>query len=248
MKMAHIVPIPDLDLIKDNEIFMCLAHLALKNEEYKKFYADRAAEGKFVILDNGTAEGSLVSFQDLTKMIREIIPSEVVIPDILHEGEESLKLADKFLNHIVKTDAIRGSLRFMMAVQGNTLEEYIRSVDAVSKWGIVNTIGASKFMFCGKGIERALFLKVALTEHPEMTYHVLGLNSIEELKSIQQFRGLVRSVDSCFAALYAQNNSGMEGTHWRKKEFQFQFECFRGHYRKNAAELEKILNAESADS
>lgn len=248
MKMAHIVPIPDLDLIKENEIFMCLAHLALKNVEYKKFYADRVAEGKFVILDNGTAEGSLVSFEELSKMIEEIHPSEVVIPDILHDGDASIKLADKFLTHLIKTRAINGSLRFMMAVQGNTLEEYIRAVDIVSRWGIINTIGASKFMFSNKGIDRALFLKVATTEHPEMNYHVLGLNSVDELRSIQQFRGVVRSVDSCYAALFAQNNSRMDTMHWRKKEFQFQFECFRNKYRANAKELEDILNAETADS
>jgi hypothetical protein len=116
MKMAHIVPVPDLNLTKDNEFHMCLAHIALKNSEYKRFYTSMAAEGKHVILDNGTAEDSLVTFGNLYEMIVAIKPTEVVIPDILHDKNGSLVLADQFLNYIMRMN-LETKPQFMMAVQ-----------------------------------------------------------------------------------------------------------------------------------
>ena len=243
MKLAHIVPIPDLDLIKDNEIFMALAHLALKDENYRKFYADRAAEGKFVILDNGTAEGSRVEFDQLYRMIHEIQPHEVVLPDELHDQCKTLTLAEDFMDYMEIVDG-GSEVEYMLAAQGDTLDEYIEcAIDGGNLLGI-QTIGASKFM-SNKGIDRAEFL-IKLIQANErigvkVDYHVLGLNSLDELETLLSLKGKVRSIDTCFAALFAQNNSGFDNPNWREKKFQFQFEMFRTQYELNTMKMEIIL-------
>ena len=67
-KVAQIVPVPHLPQIENNHYHMCLAHLVKESEGYTEFYRRMSDEGKFVLMDNGAAEGSQLATYELLEM------------------------------------------------------------------------------------------------------------------------------------------------------------------------------------
>ena len=71
-KIAQIVPVPHLEQIKDNHYHMCLAHLVGQNAKYSEFYRCMSDADKFVLMDNGAAEGAQLPVGKLLEMLRNL--------------------------------------------------------------------------------------------------------------------------------------------------------------------------------
>ena len=89
-RVAHIVPVQHLADTEDMQYHMCLAHL-VGNEEYRKHFAKMAANGRFVLMDNGAAEGSQLQPERLLEMYEQINPTEIVLPDTLYESGSTIQ-------------------------------------------------------------------------------------------------------------------------------------------------------------
>ena len=75
--------------------------------------------GYFIILDNGTPEGQLQNNVDLLSAYDRIKPDELVIPDVLFDGSETLKASRLFLR-----EAELPSRKRMLVPQGSTMKEW----------------------------------------------------------------------------------------------------------------------------
>ena len=77
--------------------YFCLAQLYVKYKSYRKFFLDRKKEGRFITLDNGAAERSLVTEEVLLNVVKELQPNEVIAPDILFNKEKTILSLENFI-------------------------------------------------------------------------------------------------------------------------------------------------------
>src|SRR5690554_5454058 len=99
MQLSHIVPVKHLNLIDGRDFHMCLANIAHKNKTYLNFYKKQAEQGKFVLLDNGAAEGEQLSIEQVWAIAKQINPSEIVLHDELGDPAATIYKSLKSATH-----------------------------------------------------------------------------------------------------------------------------------------------------
>ena len=83
MDVYVISPLSDLEPMKLGERIFALSHLWVQSREYRDFILDRKEEGYWITLDNSAAERALVTEDILIDICRELMPDEVIAPDVL---------------------------------------------------------------------------------------------------------------------------------------------------------------------
>lgn len=190
LKIAEIVPLKFLELTKDNHYHMCLAHLVLKNEEYAKFYRRMSDEGKYVLVDNGACEGEKMNYDDLVKVYEIIRPTEIILPDVLFDFDETLDRTRYFLENYDLS-----KYKKMIVPQGEDSDGWKSCCEEMLKLKGISSIGIPKWL--GDRIDECKMLVGSGKE-----IHLLGCNgnpsSILQCKKINPN---VRGCDSAFAYL-----------------------------------------------
>ena len=212
-KVAHIVPVSCLKMTSNNQYHMCLAHL-VSNDEYRQFFADMAKSGKFVLMDNGAAEGSQLSTDKLFEAYEKIQPTEIVLPDTLYEPGSTIEKARKFLSEMDKRGV---HYRTMAVPQGRTLEEWEACARILVKDTRIDSIGVSKFLNIATQDRYVRFkacniLNNLIKEYGryDLEVHLLGCDEGPlVVKTIQQAFPFIRGCDSAFSYLQAQANKFM---------------------------------------
>lgn len=206
-KIAQIVPVPHLEQIEDNHYHMCLAHL-VENAKYAEFYRNMASKGKFVLMDNGAAEGSQLSSDRLIKMYATINPTEIVLPDTLNDCVDTLRKTLSFVH-----DNGHLPYRFMGVPQGKDFDEWCSCVEVMLREPRINSIGVSKFLNIATGREDIRFhacayiqkVARALGRERDIEIHLLGCDEGPYLVGeIQKLFPMVRGCDSAFAFIATQ--------------------------------------------
>ncbi len=140
MQIAIISSIPELQYCDEGDMYMCLAQLCLQSKEYKEFFIERAKQGKFVILDNGVAEGEQVDPATLIELAVEMGVSEVIAPDTLYDGiktrEATLEFCAAYGYYLLKS-----GINIMGVVQGKTLHDAICTSKVFEDDPRITTIG-----------------------------------------------------------------------------------------------------------
>lgn len=124
MKFAVIAPVKDLETYGDmsDNIHLVLAHLILGNEKYADFYRRRSEMGDYIILDNSAHEfGVGIGPEELCLAIDKVKASEVVLPDRLFFGEDTVEMTSNAYN-IIKSEY--PGMNFMITPQGRTHAEW----------------------------------------------------------------------------------------------------------------------------
>lgn len=215
-KLAQIVPRSCLHLIEKNHYHMCLAHLvheefmdwgATGDHRYTKFYRRMSDEGKFVLMDNGAAENSQLGIDELLAMYDMVNPTEIVVPDTLLDGKDTLQKMDKFVSK-------HGDLpyRFMGVPQGNNLSEWMDCARAMVGCERIKTIGISKFLNIATGNPNIRYNAAAAVQamahfvgRDDIEVHLLGCDEGPSIvRRIHRFIPIVRGCDSAFAYIAAQ--------------------------------------------
>ena len=207
-KIAQIVPVAHLGQIKDNHYHMCLAHL-VGDVRYAKFYERMAKEGKFVLMDNGAAEGSQLSVKELLKMYALINPTEIVLPDTLNDCVDTLRKTLAFVHEYKDLP-----YRFMGVPQGQDFDEWCACVEVMLREPRINSIGVSKFLNIATGVDDIRFhacayiAKVAdALGRRDIEVHLLGCDEGPAMVGgIQELFPFVRGCDSAFAFIATQAN------------------------------------------
>ena len=87
MKFCHIAPVPHLDIVKDQQTHLTLAHIAAENVEYCEFYKEIGKNpGTVNIMDNSGFEmfkAGMPNFppEELVGLAKKVDADYIVIPD-----------------------------------------------------------------------------------------------------------------------------------------------------------------------
>lgn len=201
-RISHIVSSDLLDLIDGRDFYMCLANIASKDENYCNFYANKVKEGKFVLLDNGSAEKDQMTLDIMWSVIEKINPTEVILNDSLLNCDETLEMGKQALE-FYKKKGFKG--QFMFVPQGKNFEEWCRCYNEFDKSDI-STIGVSKFNTSGWNNSNARYHCCEYINN-EIPVHLLGCHeNIKEVKIISEAFKNIRSNDTAIAYIYAQAN------------------------------------------
>lgn len=147
MKIAFIPPYSLLRYTERTNYQLCLPHLMSSNS-YKLTYHNYCKDqNQFVIMDNGAAEDRLVELPVLAHLADKMRPDEVVIPDVMGDMVETIEAAMLFHDEVVPPQHM-GPLpyRLMFVVQGQTMEEVIKSAKWATSQTWINTIGIPRHL------------------------------------------------------------------------------------------------------
>jgi hypothetical protein len=196
-----------LNYAEDEQYHLCLSDEILSDPQglYAKFYRRQSEMGRYVILDNMAHEtGCGNNVERLIHAIDIIQPAEVVLPDRLFFGEDTVALSTKALGRL--TDHYPLGLHYMGVPQGRTFNEWFECLRGLAQLG-VTTIGISKDYEVWHGGLVAL-AEMILNEYTYMTIHFLGwgrdlqqLSSLGALSTV--YPKCLRSVDSAKPFVYA---------------------------------------------
>lgn len=211
-KVATIVPLNHLDEIQGDDYFMALSHAA-SNRAYLDWFAQRSAEGKYVILDDSAVElGKPEPFEAYFSKAAYIGVSEIMLPDVFQNSEETLTLS---LNAMKQIEHFDLDVDIMAVPHGRDTVEWlscaVKLAKMVKSYGVEPTIGIScryTSMWGGSRLPAVLLLlrawRARLKTKPKI--HLLGCYSDPRLEvypivECDMFIG----VDSSYPSVYAQN-------------------------------------------
>lgn len=247
-KVAEIVPVSQLDDIADNHYHMCLAHLVLSDGDasrrYIEFYERMASSGKYVLLDNGAAEGSQMSFNALFRAIRIIKPAEIVIPDTLNNANDTLAKMFSWIGQFTGLPC-----RFMAVPQGKTFEEWKACAYIMMQEKRIDTIGISKFLNIATGDDMIRYYAVQYLDEiadkigrKDVEYHLLGCDEGPSIVGcINNISPRVRGCDSAFAYIATKQDVIIkEGMKRPSGKIDFLYDAWYSNYTSNASLFESI--------
>lgn len=191
MKVANIFPVYNQKLYANENFVMILAHLLVKGIYDPKYFNRK---GQYVILDNGLYEKQMVSNKliDIINIAESssIKVDEIVIPDVFHDGAETMNY---FVDNLETISKWSYKYRFMFVAQGKNFKEFKK----VMKW--INDFTNAPFNLSIGIPKLSPFNRVgkrAIREYAKckLPIHFLGITST--FKELLHVSRLVRSCDT----------------------------------------------------
>lgn len=212
MDVYVISPVSNLEPMKLGDRIFALAHLWVQFPEYRAFILDQKEQGKFITLDNSAAERALVTQDILIDICRELMPDEVIAPDVLFNKYETIANAISFRNRMER-EGLLGTIDIFFCPQGESKQHWLDAYE----WGLaqdfVNVIGFSKIAVPNAWLENYTNDQ-GIKEARHMAYdylnekglllkpiHCLGQGSYTEFRHYDH--PMMRSTDSVYPVLAA---------------------------------------------
>ena len=121
MDFYVISPISDLEPMKLGDRIFVLAHLWVQFPKYREFIKARKEEGYWITLDCSAAERALVTETVLINICHELMPDEVIAPDVLFDKDATIKNAISFRDRMEAEDLLN-KIDIFFCPQGKTKE------------------------------------------------------------------------------------------------------------------------------
>ena len=107
-----IPPIPHLKHFGNGDFHPVLSHLVITDKDYRKHYADQAAKGAYILIDNSAHEnGAGHGIEDLLVSLEHLNPKphrcQVVMPDTLDNGEATARNTIEAWNQLLNDPPAR---------------------------------------------------------------------------------------------------------------------------------------------
>jgi len=222
MRVATILPSAYLHLTETDDYHLCLAQAIGVDERYTAFYKRIAAEDKFVILDNGAAEGELPTIEELYDKAIMLGASEIILPDVMFDTKATLEEGYKAIDYLSKK---KHYFEVMAVPQGKTLEDWMSCALEMLKWPITS-VGIPKNLVRTGGYFgrlRALKTFLKLKSARGVGIHLLGCwEDPREVAIINSIIEGIRGVDSRMPYLYAAEGKVLDpDTHEKPKSMDF---------------------------
>jgi hypothetical protein len=140
MKISHESPLCMLERSREyNDYDYALVHLFEENKEYYNFFKESLKQGREVILDNSIFElGTAFDSNRYAYWIKELRPTEYIIPDVL---EDTLGTMDNALDFKEKYSDLPG--KSIGVVQGKSYEDLVNCYQYLDKVIDVDKIAIS---------------------------------------------------------------------------------------------------------
>lgn len=224
MKLALIPPYSQVNSIFRTDYQLVLPE-HLSNKDYQDAYIAARRNGDYLIMDNGAAEGRLLSPGELRSMALGLMVNEIVVPDVLGDMYATLRMAKEFFQFGVDT-----RFKYMGVVQGQTLDECCACVEAYySDHGNITVLGLPRHLISTTKNKkaRAELAAYIYSNYPGYQIHLLGTNPsyIRELReNAYDFHAAnVRGVDTSAPFNYAWGAKSMlKGDYCGRPEYYFE--------------------------
>ncbi len=211
MLFAPIVPPSICEILTDlpSEYHFALGQELTRSDKYLNQYKLLGNNGAFIIVDNGAAEyDSTVPFRDIVSVANHVGASEIVMPDVLLDCNETISRTTNRRNLALVTPERR-----MIVPQGTTIREWYKclvELDARLQ-GAYQSIGVAKHLEVLSGGRPGLLRIIqqyGLGGHP---IHLLGvyLSFGMEVYECWITRVPIRGIDTGFPVALAQLGVGM---------------------------------------
>lgn len=216
MKIALIPPISWLSYTALTQYQLMLPHL-LFDDLYSRVYGALCRDPKqYVILDNGAAEAEFTDSADLLSVVRQMQPSEVVAPDVLGDGVETIAYTKAFMK-MLKDDYVYGRVNVGVVAQGKNRDEALNTAQQLLEVhnDDIQTIYLPRLLVDPQIVNGFLTrIKLALDLHQitDKEIHFLGASQrwAEETKEAGQL-GFVRGIDTSMPFNYAYHGKYVDG-------------------------------------
>ena len=214
MDFYVISPVSNLEPMKLGDRIFALAHLWVQFPEYRQFIKDRKKEGYWITLDNSAAERALVTEDILIDICKELMPNEVIAPDVLFDKDATIANAISFKDRMLAEGLFDlDTTDIFFCPQGKTKEDWLECYE----WGLnqdwISTIGFSKIAVPqawlpnwkdDQGIKEARHMAYDYLKEKGMLLkpiHCLGQGSYTEFEYYDH--PAMRSTDSVYPVLAA---------------------------------------------
>jgi hypothetical protein len=149
LKLAVIPPKGLEERMAYGDMVMALAPQCNYDAYYKQV-RKLCKEGKYVILDNGANEGAAVTYEKINDLALDLGVREVVLSDVLGDGEQTIQETTKHLSHLSKT-LFGTHVSLMAVVQGNSKHSQVfgelkTCVAAFSQMTRIRTLGIPRHL------------------------------------------------------------------------------------------------------
>lgn len=223
MKLALIPPYSQMNTVYRTDYQLVLPeHLA--NKQYQEAYITARRNGDYMIMDNGAAEGNLLSPGELRSMALGLMVHEIVVPDVLGDMYATLQMAKEFFRF-----GVDSRFKYMGVVQGQSLDECCACVEAYyTDHGNITVLGIPRHLIstCKKKDIRSDLALYIRSNYPGYQVHLLGTNpsyirELSDAKEAFQVAG-VRGVDTSAPFNYAYHGKSiLEGNYAGRVEDYF---------------------------
>ena len=145
MDFYVISPLSNLEPMKLGDRIFVLAHLWVQSKEYREFIYSLIDEDidRWITLDNSAAERALVTEDVLIQVCHELMPSEVIAPDVLFDKDATIQNAIDFKARMEK-EGLLDAVDIFFCPQGKTKEDWLECYEWGLKQDWIQTIGFSK--------------------------------------------------------------------------------------------------------
>lgn len=228
MKIATIVPTKYLYLVQNDSYHLCLAQMIGEDEKYTDFYASQIKQGRFVILDNGQAEGFSPEIVELYEKAKLIGATEIQLPDRFFEAEDTVRASYKAMEYLWG----RWNGEIMAVPQGRDLKEWTECARALLELPITS-LGIPKNLVHTLGPYgriKAILKLQQLSDPVNVGLHLLGCwedpREIGYIHRLTEVGGLtsIRGVDSGIASIYAAEGRLLDPKKYPKPSKKVRFE------------------------
>ena len=220
MDFYVISPVSDLKPMLLGDRIFALAHLWVQFPHYREFIMNEKSKGKFITLDNSAAERALVTEDVLIDICKQLMPDEVIAPDVLFDQQATIINAIEFRKRMEK-EGLLNKIDIFFCPQGQTKKDWIEAY----KWGIeqrwINVIGLSKIAVPNVWLDGDFVDDQGIKEARHACYdyliendllkkpiHCLGQGDPTEFSYYGH--AMMRSTDSVYPVLAAANGQDFE--------------------------------------
>lgn len=170
------------------EIDFILLHKLIDNEYYRNYYINNKDNGKWKVIDNSAYElGSGLDSELLLEWAEKINASEIIIPDVYGDKDETLKLMNDFLKKYPNC-----KYKLMVVPQGANERELYDCYIEMLENDKIYSIGLNKLWRKDSYMINNIFKEVV--EYCDKPIHLLGVNKLSEWAV--HFKHRIRSADS----------------------------------------------------
>jgi len=204
MKLALISDFAGLGILNSMRLtyHLVLAQYLLEDTQYAEFYKERSRRGDFIMMDNGAAEGSLLTSKQLYDAMQMLHVDEVVLPDVLRDAEATI---EKTMDRDV-LEIIPARMRAVVP-QGETFEEWTGCANFfVSNMEFATMCIPKHTEQFGDGRVNILTFIQQMGWHNSYNIHLLGVwgEPRIEVPALKAIAPWVRGIDTAAPFAYAQ--------------------------------------------
>jgi len=221
MKLCFISPINNLgDISDEGDILFCLARQAKEFPKYKDFFVKN---GKPILFDNSVHEDERISDDEFVELAIEMKVTELIIPDVMKEGEETLRISKQFLDKY-HSELKQHNIKTVGVIQGKKMSEITKCFSYLNNDSRVDYLALPFDLIPYSFVEernlnqmmnRILILQTLSSGYKiKKQIHCLGLNLLLEIKILDAFP-MIRSCDSKILTRLALCNIKLDEENWQ---------------------------------